>query len=154
MYEYISRFPRKKTSLGESLAKSHAYNPIRDSRGDARRARKVSPRVSPKVSPRVSARLLARLSAKLLARLFALAKRLAESFGLDYMHDSWQNSVRDSFLYTGSRHRRRSQALSILSPLKGPLLFYSAVENSGPEVFRNPLAPCLSYRVILPLRGC
>ena len=24
-------FPRKKTSLGESLAGSHAYNPIRDS---------------------------------------------------------------------------------------------------------------------------
>ena len=28
----IIGYPRKKTSLGESLAKSHAYNPIRDSR--------------------------------------------------------------------------------------------------------------------------
>ena len=36
----------KKTSFGESLAKSHAYNPIRDFRRDAWRARKVSPRVS------------------------------------------------------------------------------------------------------------
>ena len=76
-YRYVAmyRCPRKKTSLGKSLAESHAYNPIRDW-GDAGRARKVSPRVSPKVSPRVSARLLVRLSAKLLVRLFALAKRL------------------------------------------------------------------------------
>ena len=51
-----------RTSLGESLAKSHAYNAIRE---------------SPRVSERASTRLLVRLSARLLARLFALAKRLS-----------------------------------------------------------------------------
>ena len=50
-------YPRKKTSLGESLAKRHAYNPIRDSRQDTCRTRKAVPRVSPKVSPRVSERV-------------------------------------------------------------------------------------------------
>ena len=58
----------KKTSLGESLAGSHAYNPIRDSRRDSWRdflARKVSLKVSPRVSARLSARLLARLSPRL-----------------------------------------------------------------------------------------
>ena len=101
----------KKTSLGESLAGSHAYNLIRDSRRDTWRdflVRKVSPTVSPKVSPRVSARLstrlLASLSARLLARLFALkslAKGLAESLGSDYMHDSRRDSLRDSFFLHG-----------------------------------------------------
>ena len=110
---YIYIIPRvKKKSLGESLAGTHAYNPIRDSRRDSCRdflARKVSPTVSPKVSPRVSARLLARLlarlSARLLARLFGqknLAKSLAESFGSDYMHDSGRDSLRDSFFLRGS----------------------------------------------------
>ena len=37
--------PRKKTSLGESLAGRHAYNPIGDSRRDSL-ARKISPTVS------------------------------------------------------------------------------------------------------------
>ena len=67
--------PREKMSLGESLAGSHAYNPIRDFRRDSWRdffARKVSSTVSPrdfwqdcwrefsrqKVSPRVSPRLV------------------------------------------------------------------------------------------------
>ena len=54
--------PRKRTSLGESLAESPAYTPIWDSRGDAWRARKVSPRVSLKVSPRVSERVSAVLA--------------------------------------------------------------------------------------------
>ena len=45
--KWKQKYPlRKKTSLGESLAKSHAYNPIRDSRRHASRTRKVSPRVS------------------------------------------------------------------------------------------------------------
>ena len=39
----------KKSSLLESLAKSHAYNSIRNSGQDAWRARKVSARVSPRV---------------------------------------------------------------------------------------------------------
>ena len=42
----------KKTSLGESLAGSHAYNPIRDSRWHSWRdflARKVLPTVSPRL---------------------------------------------------------------------------------------------------------
>ena len=34
---YVLNTPRKKTSLGESLAGSHAYNPIRDSRRDCGR---------------------------------------------------------------------------------------------------------------------
>ena len=68
-------------------------NPIRDSRGDARRARKVSPKVSPRVSERVLARLL--------AILFALAKRLAGSLGSYYMQNSLQDSFRDSFFYAG-----------------------------------------------------
>ena len=98
----------KKTSRGESLARSHAYNPIWDSRGDFS-TRNVSPTVSSKVSPsvsaRISARLLARLSARLLARLFAPrspAKRLAESLGSDYIHDSRRYSFRDSFFYAGN----------------------------------------------------
>ena len=44
---------RKITSLGESLAESHAYDPIRNSRQDSWRdslAQKVSPKVSPRVS--------------------------------------------------------------------------------------------------------
>ena len=49
-------FPRKKTSLGESLAGSHAHNLIRDSRRDFL-VRKVSPLVSPRVLPRVSDRI-------------------------------------------------------------------------------------------------
>ena len=99
-----SHSPRKKTNLGESLAGSHAYNPIRDSL-----ARKVPPTLSPKVPPRVSARLsarlLARLSARLLARVFApksLAKSLAESLGSDYMHDSRRDSLWDSVFLCGS----------------------------------------------------
>ena len=43
---------RKKTSLGESLGGSHAYNPIRDSRRDPWRdfsRQKVSPRVSDRI---------------------------------------------------------------------------------------------------------
>ena len=44
--------PRKETSLGESLAGSHADNPIRNSWRDFF-ARKVSPRVSPRVSDRI-----------------------------------------------------------------------------------------------------
>ena len=52
--EYVSLYiPHKKTSLGDSLAEGHAYNPIRDS------GAKISPRVAPRVSERVSARLLA-----------------------------------------------------------------------------------------------
>ena len=54
----ILNIPRKKTSPGESHATSHAYNPIRDSRGAAWRAREVSPRVLPKVSSRVSYRII------------------------------------------------------------------------------------------------
>ena len=47
-----TRFPRKKTSLGEREICKESYiyhNPIRDSRQDASRARTVSPRVSPRV---------------------------------------------------------------------------------------------------------
>ena len=54
----------KKTSLGESLAGSHAYNPIRDSRRDSWwdfLARKVLPTVWPWVLPRVSARVSDRI---------------------------------------------------------------------------------------------
>ena len=32
----------------------------------------------------------------------SLAKRLAESLGLNYMHDSWQDSLRDLFFLRGS----------------------------------------------------
>ena len=36
---------------------------------------------------------------------FALAKRLSESLGLVYMHDLWQDSLRDSFFYAdGSKY--------------------------------------------------
>ena len=52
---------KKKSNLGESLAGSHAYNPIRDSRRDflARKiSRTVSPKVSSRVSPRVSDRII------------------------------------------------------------------------------------------------
>ena len=54
----------KKTSLGESLAGSHAYNPIRDSRRDPWRdflARTVLSTVWPRVLPRVSARVSDRI---------------------------------------------------------------------------------------------
>ena len=97
--QLASNRPAQKTSLGESLAKSHAYNPIRGSRRDAWRARKVSPKVSPRVSDRLLARLSVRLLARLLARLSALAKRFAESLKLDYMHDSF----RDSSFYVALR---------------------------------------------------
>ena len=86
-----THMPRKKTNLGESLARSHAYNSIQDCRWDFL-ARKVSPKVSPRVS--------ARLSARLLARLFS-AKSLAESLGSDYMHDSRWDSLRNAFFYAG-----------------------------------------------------
>ena len=80
MHSICSDIPRKITSLGESLAESHAYNPIRDS-GETLGEREVSPRdlpkVSPRVSERVSARLLVRLSARLLAKFVPLAKRFA-----------------------------------------------------------------------------
>ena len=51
--------PRKKTSLGESLAGSQDYNPIRDSRRDSLRdfsRQRVSPRVLMPTSLRSSAR--------------------------------------------------------------------------------------------------
>ena len=64
--------PRKKTSLGENLVESHAYNPIRDSGED---------------------------STWLLARLFALSKHFTESLGSDYMHDFLQDSLRDLFFF-------------------------------------------------------
>ena len=103
--------PRKKTSLGESLAGSHAYNPIRNSRRDSWRdflTRKVLPTVWPRVLPRVLLRVLPRLSVRLLARLLArffapksLAKSLGESLVSDYMQDSRRDSLRDSFFLRG-----------------------------------------------------
>ena len=74
----------KKTSLGESLAESHAYNPIR-----------VSPRVSTRVSPKLSTRLSARLLARLLA-----PTSLAASLGSDNMHDFRRNFLRDLLFFT------------------------------------------------------
>ena len=47
--------PRKETSLGESLAKSRPYNPIRDSGGNAWRESRIG----------LYARLLAKLSPRL-----------------------------------------------------------------------------------------
>ena len=101
----------KRTSLGKSLAGSHAYNPIRDSWRDSWRdflARKVLPTVWPRVLPRVLLRVLPRLSVRLLARLLtrlfapkSLAKSLGESLGSDYMHDSRRDSFRDSFFLRG-----------------------------------------------------
>ena len=100
----VTNIPRKKTSLGESLAGSHAYNPIRDSRRDSWRdflTRKVLPTVCPRVLPRVLLRVLPRLSVRLLARLLArlfapkgLAKSLGESLASDYMQDSRRDSPR------------------------------------------------------------
>ena len=72
---------------------SHAHNLIQNSWQDAWRARKISPRVF----LRISRRVLERFSSRFLAKLFALAKHLAESLGLDYMYDSWQDSLRESF---------------------------------------------------------
>ena len=70
--ESLSSHPRRKASLEESFAESHAYNPIRDS-GEMLGKGEKSHQVSlPRVSPRLSVRHLARL----LVRLFALAKRL------------------------------------------------------------------------------
>ena len=63
----------KKKRVLESLAGSHAYNPIWDSRWDFL-ARKVSPTVSLKVSPRVSARLSARLLARLSDRIIYMTR--------------------------------------------------------------------------------
>ena len=105
--------PHKKTSLGESLAGSHAYNPIRDSRQEPWRdflARQVSPTISPRVSPRVLPWVLPRLSVRLLARLLSrlfASKRLAESLGSDYMHDSQRNSLRDPFFLRGRMEKKR-----------------------------------------------
>ena len=55
LFSYVMRlliclhtYPRKNTSLGESLVGSHAYNPIRDSRQDFSR-QKVSLRVSDRI---------------------------------------------------------------------------------------------------------
>ena len=128
--DYSSSCPRKKTSLGENLARSHAYNQIWDSRRDFL-ARKFSPTVSPKVSPRVStrlpARLLAMLSARLLARLFA-PKSLTKSLGSDYMHDSWRDSLRDSFFYEGVILRQSSTKRSFLIT---PLLETNHVSPKG-----------------------
>ena len=100
--------PRKKTSL----AGSHAYNPIRDSRRDVL-ARKVLPTVWPKVLPRVLLRVLPRLSVRLLARLFA-PKSLAKSLGSDYMHDSRRDSPRDWFFLRGKERQVNWQQISRL----------------------------------------
>ena len=90
-YVLVKHFPRKKTSLGERLAQSHAYNPIRDSgetRGEREKSRQKSYRESwldswwdsrqdswrdfsrsPSVSPESQIGLYARLSARLSLRL-------------------------------------------------------------------------------------
>ena len=70
-------FPGKKTSLGESLAKSRAYNSIWDSGetlDEREKSRQESCRESHQESSRLSPRLSVRLLARLLARLFTLAR--------------------------------------------------------------------------------
>ena len=49
---FLGRWPRKKTSPGESLAGNYAYNPIRDSCRDFS-CQRVLPRVPPRVSDRI-----------------------------------------------------------------------------------------------------
>ena len=65
----IEYLPRKKTSLWDSLAGCHAYNPIRN---------------------------LTRLLAGLFAPK-SLAKSPTESLSLDYMHDCRRDSLQYSF---------------------------------------------------------
>ena len=88
--------PAKKKRVSESVAGSHAYSPIRDSRRDFL-PRKVSPRVSLRVLPRVSVRLLARLFTPK-----SLAKNPAESLESDYMYDSLRDSPKLVFFTRGA----------------------------------------------------
>ena len=105
-----NNFPRKKN---ESRRESRRYNPIQDFQQDFWRdslAPKVSPRVSLRVSPRLSLRLSVRLLAPLLVRLFA-SKSLVDVFGLDYMHDSRRDSLRDSFFLPVQKIQRFFQII-------------------------------------------
>ena len=79
-YESGTPHPRKKTSLGESLVESHAYNPIRDSGetlGEREKFRQAS----------------------------------AQNLGSDYMYDSPQDSLRNSFFYAGNHQVYRLNKL-------------------------------------------
>ena len=60
--------------------------------------RKYTPFFNHRLYPRKTSQRAQKVSPRLLARLFAFAKSLAESLGLDYMHDCWQDSLRLVFL--------------------------------------------------------
>ena len=61
---------------------------------------RVLPRVIHIIQSETFSETLGEIFGESLGEIFALAKRLAESLALDYIHNSWQDSLRDTFFFT------------------------------------------------------
>ena len=88
----------KKTSLGETLAESHAYSPIRDS-GETLGEREKSHQESCRESHQSLTETLDETSCETFGETFSARQASPHSLGSDYMHGSAESSFRDSFFY-------------------------------------------------------
>ena len=113
-----SMFPRKKTSPGESLAKSRAYNPIRNSRWDAWRARSFAKSLAENLTKSLSetfSETLGETFGETLGEAFRARQASPQILGSDYMYSSPQDSPRLVF-YAGTDIINKFEIQSVYFP--------------------------------------
>ena len=104
MWHRWNERPRKKTNLGESLAVSHAYNPIRDSGEtlvqESRQslAKSLAKSLTESLGESLG-QTLGETLGKTLGETSRARQASPQSLGSDYMHGSPQDSLRDSFFH-------------------------------------------------------